>query len=183
MKTIFVKDLMLPLKDYATVNQDDTLYEALAALEKAQEKFDKNRYTHRAVLVYDGDQIVGKISQIDLIKGLEQGYAHIKEIEKIPYSGYTKAFIKSLAEKHNLWQQPMKDICRKGAKIKVKDIMHTPDEGEYVSLEDTLDQAIHQIVMGHHQSLLVTDENRIVGILRLTDIFSRIGEVMKTCEL
>ncbi len=182
MKRIFLRDLMVPLKDYATVNQDATLYEALIALEKAQEKFNKNQYTHRAILVYNGDQIVGKIDQIDLIKGLEQGYAHIKEVEKVPYSGYTKFFLKSLAEKHNLWQEPMKDICRKGTKIKVRDIMHTSEEGEYVDIDDTLDEAIHQIVMGRRQSLLVTDENKIVGILRLTDIFSHICEVMKTCE-
>ena len=32
---------------------------------------------------------------------------------------------------------------------------------------------IHQLVLGHHQSLLVTRGDKIVGILRLTDVFRR----------
>jgi len=38
----------------------------------------------------------------------------------------------------------------------------------------TLDEAIHILIMGHQQSLLVTREREIVGILRLTDVFSAI---------
>ena len=34
-----VKDLMVPLSEYATVSEDATLYEAVAELEKAQEEF------------------------------------------------------------------------------------------------------------------------------------------------
>jgi hypothetical protein len=37
MKTIKVKELMLPLKDYATVYREPTLREAVVALEKTQE--------------------------------------------------------------------------------------------------------------------------------------------------
>ena len=57
MKSYSVKDLMVPLSEYATVTQDATLYEAVLALEEAQEKFeDKHtRYRHRAILVLDKD--------------------------------------------------------------------------------------------------------------------------------
>jgi predicted transcriptional regulator len=61
--------------------------------------------------------------------------------------------------------------------------MYTPKEGEYVSEEATLNEAIHQIVMGHHQSLLVTRNSGIVGILRLTDVFKHIFQTMKTCVI
>jgi CBS domain containing-hemolysin-like protein len=67
--------------------------------------------------------------------------------------------------------------------IKVKEIMYTPTEGEYVDDEATLDQAIHQLVIGRHQSLLVTKGEDIVGILRLTDVFAEICNVIKTCQL
>ena len=36
-------------------------------------------------------------------------------------------------------------------------------------------EAIHQLVMGRHQSLLVTKGKDIVGILRLTDVFREIS--------
>jgi CBS domain-containing protein len=56
----------------------------------------------------------------------------------------------------------------------VKDCMHTPGNDEYVQQSDSLELAVHQLVMGHHQSLLVTDGERVVGILTLTDVFEGI---------
>jgi CBS domain-containing protein len=62
--------------------------------------------------------------------------------------------------------------------------MYTPTEGEYVPQDASLDQALHQLVVGHHQSLLVTkDGKEIVGILRLTDVFQEVCEMMKACQL
>jgi predicted transcriptional regulator len=43
-----------------------------------------------------------------------------------------------------------------------------------VSEGGTLDEAIHLLIMGHHQSLLVKRDDQIVGILRLTDVFSAV---------
>ena len=59
--------------------------------------------------------------------------------------------------------------------------MSTPTEGEYVSEDASLDVAIHQFVMGQHQSLLVTADTKIVGILRLTDVFAAVFHKMKEC--
>ena len=63
--------------------------------------------------------------------------------------------------------------------------MYVPEEGEYVKSSDTLAMGIHQLVMGHHQSLLVTGEkmDEIVGILRLKDVFKQVVNAMKACNL
>ena len=42
-----------------------------------------------------------------------------------------------------------------------------------------MDEAIHRLHIGQHQSLLVTRDRHIVGILRLTDVFATICEAMK----
>lgn len=60
--------------------------------------------------------------------------------------------------------------------------MYSPTEGEYVDENATLDEAIHMLVMGHHQSLLVTRNDDIIGILRLTDVFAAIFHTMKECH-
>ena len=52
MKILTVRYLMVPLSEYAVVSKEATLYEAVVALEKAQEKFDKTRYRYRAILVF-----------------------------------------------------------------------------------------------------------------------------------
>ena len=74
-------------------------------------------------------------------------------------------------------------MCTKAANIKVKDFMHTPTEGEYVEEKTSLCDAIHQFVMGHHQSLLVTRDGVIVGILRLTDVFKEVFQMIKICTI
>ncbi len=51
MQKITVKDLMVPLAEYATVKEDASLFEAVQALEQAQEHFDSEKYRHRAILV------------------------------------------------------------------------------------------------------------------------------------
>ena len=40
MKSHLVKDIMVPLSEYATVSENATLFEAVLALEAAQEKFE-----------------------------------------------------------------------------------------------------------------------------------------------
>ncbi len=78
MNTQSVKNLMVPLSEYATVPMDASLSEAMLALEKAIESFDPARHQHRAILVYDeNDHVVGKINQINILQALEPGYAKI----------------------------------------------------------------------------------------------------------
>jgi predicted transcriptional regulator len=58
--------------------------------------------------------------------------------------------------------------------------MYTPSEGEYIEADASLCEAVHMLVMGHHQSLLVTRDKKIVGILRLTDVFKETFQTMES---
>jgi len=184
MKTFTVKDLMVPLSEYATVSEDATLYEAVLALENAQEKFeDKHtRYRHRAILVLDKNgSVVGKLSQLDVLRALEPKYQDMIEGAGYHRFGFTKEFMKSMLQGYHLFANPLEDICRKAGEKNVKAFMYTPGEGEYVPEDATLDEAIHQLIIGHHQSLLVTRKETIVGVLRLTDVFAAVFHAMKEC--
>ena len=186
MDTSKIKDLMVPLDEYVTVSQDATLYEAVLALEKAQEELDRTRYhyLHRAILVYDEDRkIIGKISQLDILSALEPKYSEMGGSRSLSRAGFSPNFLKTMLEQYSLLDEPLKDVCRKAAGVKVRNFMYTPSEGEYVGEDASLREAIHSFVMGHHQSLLVTRGDDIVGILRLTDVFKLIFQTMKTCEL
>jgi CBS domain-containing protein len=188
MKITVVRDLMVPLEEYATVFEEATLFEAVVALEQAQEHLDRNKYKylHRAVLVYDKNKkIVGKISQLDVLSALEPKYAKKMDIKSISRSGLNINIdlLKSKLEEHGLWDKPLKDISGKAAKMKVKTFMYTPKEEDYIEESASLEEAMHMLVMGHHQSLLVTKGGEIVGILRLTDVFMEIFRLMKLCEI
>ncbi|MEJ2068467.1 MAG: CBS domain-containing protein, partial [Deltaproteobacteria bacterium] len=170
-----VKDLMIPLDKYATVFEEASLFEAVVALEESHSKFGKGTYPHRAVLVYDKEQqIVGKVSLLDVLRGLEPRYEEIVDSKGVARAssrfGLAPEFVKSLIKKYGLWQKPLEDICGKADRIRVRDIMRTPTEGEYVREEASVNEAIHLLIMGQHQSLLVARDKEIVGILRLSDV-------------
>ena len=57
--------------------------------------------------------------------------------------------------------------------------MTKPSAGEYIEEDASLSQAINQLVVGRHQSLLVTSGEEIVGLLRLTDVFDGLYQNMK----
>jgi CBS domain-containing protein len=177
-----IKDLMIPLSEYATVSEDATLFEAVLSLEKAQAEFDQTRYRHRAVLVLDAQgAVVGKIGQLDTLRALEPKYQEMQAGDTLARLGFSRKFMKSMMAHYKLFDRPLKDICKTAATAKVKDFMHTLTEGEFVEENASLDEAIHQLVLGHHQSLLVTRDKDIVGILRLTDVFAAIFHTMKEC--
>lgn len=174
-----VKNIMVPLSDYPTVSTEATLKEAVEALEKAQINFDPTRYRHRAVLVYDENKkIVGKVSQLDVLKALEPKYDQMKDSKTLTRFGFSQEFMKSLFKQFQLLDKPLDDIGKKAGKLKVKEIMYTLSDGEFVEETATLNEAIHQFVLGHHQSLLVTKDGEIVGILRQTDVFKEVFEAI-----
>lgn len=184
MKTIAVKDLVVPLSEYATIRSGASLLEAVEALEKAQEDFDATKYRHRAVLVLDETgHVLGKIGQLDALRALEPKYCDMVEGQAINRFGFSAAFIQSMCDQYDLFDKPLDDLCKKAATIKVENCMGELSENEFIAADATLDMAIHQLVMGSHQSLLVKDGKEIVGILRLTDVFVAVFHAMKECSL
>ncbi len=183
MEKLTVKELMVPLSRYATVSEDATLGEAVKSLKIAQEEFDQTRDKHRAILVSDkNNRIVGKLSQLDVIRSLEPKYLKFDDRKSLSRFGFTKDYMKSMLKEHQLWEKSLDDICKKASEIIVKTIMYTPTEGEFVKEDTSLEVAIHQLILGRHQSLLVTRDRDIVGILRLTDVFREIANKIVTCS-
>jgi CBS domain-containing protein len=174
---------MVPLSEYATVLEGSTLFDAVLALEKAQEEFDHTKYKHRGVLILDKDgQVIGKLSQLDVLRALEPKDEDSGEIKELSHFGFSYNFVHKLRKQQRLKAAPLKDLCGKASKLRVEDFMQTPSEGEFIDQGESLEAAIMQLVMGHHLSLLVTRDNRIVGLLRLTDAFAAVFHTMKECE-
>ena len=182
MKIRKVSELMVPIAEYATVSENATLLEAVLSLEKAQEGFDQKRYRHRAILVLDKrGKAVGKLSQHDVIKALEPNYQKLESEERknLKRLGLSDLFVKRALEEYRLWDKPLESLCEKAVALRVKNFMYTPKEDEYIEVDTTMDEAIHRLIIGRHHSLIVTQNEKIVGILRLTDVFQTIHDVMK----
>lgn len=183
MKNYCVKDLMVPISEYATVPDDATLFESVLALEKAQEKFQQSRYSHRAVLILDKNKrVVGKLSQMDFLCALEPSDANLDQIRNFKKLGFTRKAVALQQEEYLKSAPPILDVYSTAAKLKVTDLMQRPTEGEYVDEHASLDMALHQLTAGSNLSLLVTRGKDIVGVLRLADVFAAVFHAMKESE-
>ncbi len=189
MREILVRQLMVPLGEYATVNEKATLYEAVIALLDAQERYRKqsgSKYPHRAVLVIDDqNKVVGKLSQLDILMALEPKYREI--ISKTSWafleaSALSGDIMKKIMEDMLLFGEPLDDICKRSFQTKVRDCMYSPKSGEYVEEDETLAHALYKFIAGKHQSLLVLKGEEITGILRLTDVFEFIAQGILKCK-
>lgn len=186
MKSKTVKELMVPIEEYATVGEDATLIDAVMALEMAQMEFDQTRYRHRAILVLDeSNHVIGKISQHDVIKALEPRYQKNTSREQGALSrfGLSKFFIDAAMEEYSFWDKPLQNLCEKAAGLKVKDFMYMPSQGEFVEENATMDEAIHRLIVGGHHSLLILRGKEIVGVLRVVDVFEMVSNELKRCRI
>ena len=184
MRTITVKELMVPLEEYATVLREATLFEAVLALEKAQAALVQSQYKHRAILILDqSKKVLGKITMKDILIALEPNYGNLEGMEVLSRSGYSPELIKTMLENNALWLEPLQFICERATQLKVKDFMSPTKDDEHIDENATLDEAVHQLVMYPYISLLVTRADKVVGILRLSDVFIKICDKIKTCGL
>jgi predicted transcriptional regulator len=105
------------------------------------------------------------------------------DLKKVSGFGLSAEYLKSAMQDYDLWKAPLEHLCRKSADLGVGQIVSSPLEGESIDSDASLNQAVHQMIMGHHQSLLITFKGEIVGILRLTDVFDEVGKRMKACRI
>ena len=184
MSDYLVRELMVPLSEYATVPEGSTLFDAVLALEKAQEEYDYTKYRHRGVLILNKNKrVIGKLSQLDVLRALEPKDANPGEDKELRQFGFSSNFVGNVRKQRRLQASPLKDLCSNAAKLKVEDFMQAPSEGEFIEHDASLQIAILQLVVGHHLSLLVTKSEEIIGIVRLTDVFAAIFHTMKECEI
>lgn len=182
MKT--VKDIMTPLSEYGTISVEATLYEAAMALKTAQLEFNGDHVHHRLLLIADEHgRVVGKLSQLDVLRALEPKGEHIENSRSLRRFGFSREYLRPMLMQCRFWEQPLIDLCKAAGRLKVKRLIHTPLEGEFIDENASLAEAIHQLALEHHQSLLVTRGKEIVGILRQKDMFREVIETLSACEL
>jgi CBS domain-containing protein len=175
-----VRDLMLPLSAYASVSEDKTLRDALAALDKAQLGLTNDRHHHRAVLVLDRKgNVVGKLTHWAILRSLEPRLLGKDDMESLARAGLSPEFIQSMMDNMPVPADSLAGLCRSSASIRVKEAMVPARES--IEADTPLNAAIRRFILTHSQSLLVTEGGKVVGILRLTDVFEEVADRIRAC--
>ncbi len=184
MKNKSVKEIMVPLAEYATINQEATLFEAVQALEKSWSQAHAAKFKHRAVLVLDSTgHVVGKVSHWDLLQALEPKYRKIADFDRLTHFGLNPTFMKSIVDKEELWDDPWELLCSRASNILVKNAMRPLSEDDFIEEDSTLAHAAHMLVMGRKLSVLVRRGDQVVGVLRVVDVCDNICAMIKSCKI
>jgi len=169
-----VKDLMVPIREYAKVGCDASLYDALLALEAAQARLPQGKAPHRAVLVVDASgNVVGNIGRYVFVKALGAGYRTPKTQEEMDRAGLSPDSISTVMSHMRFFQDSLGNLQQRAKSIKVCDVMYPAG----TSIDETapLQDAIECFGTGQTLSVLVKRSEEVVGVLRLSDLFQEIA--------
>lgn len=181
MEEMKVRELMRPAEAFPRISSQSTFMEAVDALEKAQQEFRSGKASQRILLVYDGDgRIMGKLSPMDVVQGLEPSYENIDSLSRYRLAQRT---LESMKEHLRFWQKPLADLCRKAYSLKIGEFVRLPSPDHMVNAEDRMDKAFHLFVVGRHDSLFVKEGDKIVGLIRFSDVYKKIAQTMRECPM
>ena len=181
MEVKTIREIMVPVKEYAVVSHAATFYDAMKALDEAQYRVPAGRQPNRAVLVVDeNNQFIGKIGQLAFLKALEPKYEMIGDLGKLSQVNLSSEFVASMMEHFRFFNDNLMVLCQRARTMKVKDIMHPLTDS--IDIEAPLREAVSMIVLHQELSLLVTEKGKVVGLLRLSDVFDEISAITLAAE-
>ena len=180
-----VKDIMAPIEDYDRLNIDAQLCDAMSILKRNYEllKTGDSRNFHKTLLVVDGkNDIVGKLSMYDLIRGLVPEPAKKPEVSKA-YNAMRSGRARDVAaqvgdiQEHFSWlKSSFTELIKQEAHKNVKDIM-SPIQKSSLKAEDKVTEGIYTLFKDNVRQQFVQSEGKIVGVINLNAIFRELLEV------
>ena len=176
-----VKEIMLRLEDYAVVGEDQTILDALRALEKSQEKLPPDRQPHRAILVKNArGQIVGKLHYFAFLRALAPERRSFGADGILDRAGVGDDLRESSRKMLELFTGDLVDVCERARKVVVRDVYTTATVS--IDEEAPLSAAVSTFLNHQTLSLLVTQGGTTVGILRLSDLFDELARQIIGCD-
>ncbi len=169
-----VKDLMLALSEYAVVDEDATVFDALRALQKSQERLSSDRQPHRAVLVRNRrGEIVGKLHHFAFLRALLSERKALATRELMDRAGVADDLRESSMRMLDFLTAELVDVGERVRHVAVRDVYTTTTIR--IDEETPLLDAIANFLDHHTLSLLVTRSGKTVGLLRLSDLFDELS--------
>ena len=161
-----VRDLVIPLEDFPHLNENQTLHDAVEVLlSYTCGEYNRIRYAELLIL-NDRNQLSGRVTLQNILLNLDP---RLKEASKVKgFEGKGAGFLDLII----LWEDSFFVECRKWSHILIKDLM-SPIK-HIVKGSDPVLKAL--AIMTNTQNLVLPaiDEGRIIGVIRLKEIFKTI---------
>jgi CBS domain-containing protein len=159
-----VKDLMIPLEDYPHIPYWFTLRQAMAIVREAAVKFE-GAFEPRAVLVFDEKyQLMGILTLRDMIKGLEPKFLQETSLVKMDPNLTVLMGDLSAPTMRAASQRPVSEV--------MSPIQVTVDGGAPIA------KALYLMIKENVGLMPVIQANKVAGMIRLSDLFNVITQVV-----
>jgi CBS domain-containing protein len=159
-----VKDLMIPLEDYPHIPYWFTLRQAMAIIREAAVKFEGS-FEPRAVLVFDEKyQLMGILTLRDIIQGLEPRFLQETSLVK---GDPNLAVLMGDLFGPGLREASQKPVSEVMSPIKVT-----------AQGNDPVAKAIFLMIKENVGLMPVIQDNKVAGMIRLSDLFMEISELV-----
>lgn len=160
-----VGDVMIPVRNYKTISHNCTVEDAVKLLHRSFYQHGKSGQSHRSIIVCDDyGNPLGMVTFRSVLQALEPFFARAQNLS-VPV----------------FWEGLFTERCRAEARKSVKEIMH-PFNFVALDVNDTLIKAVHAMIKHKLGTLPVKKNNRLVGMVRVNEIFEEVKNVMNAPE-
>jgi hypothetical protein len=162
-------DLMVTLDEYPIIDASATVLDAVIRLDASRKKMGMGRQPFQAVLIADENgHIIGKLGQLAILKALEPSSQLFGDRHALEKAGVSDLIIKAALDQMRAFQSGFCEICKSAASMPVRTAMHPFKE--HIDIATPIREVIHLMVEWQTLSILVTENNRPVGLVRLSDL-------------
>jgi len=160
-----VRDHLIPIAKYPSLKETQTLSEAVQVILSYTCGNDRLMFSEILVL-NDQNQLVGHLNLQSILKALDKRLADIPEVKGHEGKG---AQFPNLSI---LWEDSFFHTCPLKRDIPIRDVMQSTHR--YVKSGDSLIKALSIILQSHEDALPVMENDSIIGVIRLEEIFKAI---------
>jgi len=158
-----IRDILIPIERYPHLNENKTLKEAVAEL-KAYTAGVMNRLRYDVLLVVnDKNQLVGKVSLVDIMKALFPSLFETMKVEKFEGKGSSFPNLAILLE------DTATKECSLRAGKPVKDFMSHDDF--FLQADTQILKTLSIMLSSGNNNIPVIDDKKVIGVIRLEEIF------------
>lgn len=166
-----VRDIMIHIEDYSKVSEEDTVKDAVANLVSSFNKFISSgrimETGHRSLLVFDASgTVTGILSIMDLIRAIRPAYLSAAKPSMADTMQYSAMF----------WLGLFTTQVKALAAQKVGDIMS--ERPLSVEQDANLMEVANLMYTSQIRRMLVTDKEKIIGVVREQELFFEIANVI-----
>jgi CheY-like chemotaxis protein len=166
-----VREVMIPIEDYTTLSEKDTVADAVGELKKSflsQMSTSRIMETgHRSLVVFDEQgQVKGIVAIIDLLGALLPAYLSTPKPSMADSMQYSTMFWKGMFSRQ---------VVRLGKQLIAEVMSPAPNR---IEADANLMEAAYCMVTSRERRLVVMDDDLVIGIVREQDLFFEIERIL-----